>query len=315
MKNVILCVPLCKWCDKRVCRWLWWLLNLIFSLSADCGRAAGGVEDETESEAGWIEGAAILLSVICVVLVTAFNDWSKEKQFRGLQSRIEQEQKFTVVRGGQVIQIPVAEIVVGDIAQIKYGKSAISCIPLFNEEHAPFHQCSFKSQACSVSFRWPFACRWSPPPRQWSKDRWELTHRGVGPCQKNARKRSHAVIRWYRSSGCSLVSGRHLFWLCWTRPRRLSVAADAVRQLWSHSQSPQTMYGSCTHALFTHLTPHDIPWIEMQFFVAPLLVWLFGTGNHSQMNGKNSLINKAHVNCVSPLRLIFAFLFASTRFD
>uniref|UniRef100_A0A8B9JLB1 Calcium-transporting ATPase n=1 Tax=Astyanax mexicanus TaxID=7994 RepID=A0A8B9JLB1_ASTMX len=81
----------------------------------------GGVEDEGESEAGWIEGAAILLSVICVVLVTAFNDWSKEKQFRGLQSRIEQEQKFTVVRGGQVIQIPVAEIVVGDIAQIKYG--------------------------------------------------------------------------------------------------------------------------------------------------------------------------------------------------
>ncbi|XP_034433913.1 plasma membrane calcium-transporting ATPase 1a isoform X1 [Hippoglossus hippoglossus] len=87
----------------------------------NCGRAAGGMEDENEAEAGWIEGAAILLSVVCVVLVTAFNDWSKEKQFRGLQSRIEQEQKFTVVRGGQVIQIPVAEIVVGDIAQIKYG--------------------------------------------------------------------------------------------------------------------------------------------------------------------------------------------------
>uniref|UniRef100_A0A8C1NC83 Calcium-transporting ATPase n=1 Tax=Cyprinus carpio TaxID=7962 RepID=A0A8C1NC83_CYPCA len=86
-----------------------------------CGRAAGGVEDEGEAEAGWIEGAAILLSVICVVLVTAFNDWSKEKQFRGLQSRIEQEQKFTVLRAGQVIQIPVAEIVVGDIAQVKYG--------------------------------------------------------------------------------------------------------------------------------------------------------------------------------------------------
>nr|XP_019934236.1 PREDICTED: plasma membrane calcium-transporting ATPase 1-like isoform X3 [Paralichthys olivaceus] len=87
----------------------------------NCGSAAGGVEDEDESEAGWIEGAAILLSVVCVVLVTAFNDWSKEKQFRGLQSRIEQEQKFTVVRGGQVIQINVSEIVVGDIAQIKYG--------------------------------------------------------------------------------------------------------------------------------------------------------------------------------------------------
>ncbi|XP_062263913.1 plasma membrane calcium-transporting ATPase 1-like isoform X1 [Platichthys flesus] len=89
--------------------------------SEACGQVAGGVEDEGESQAGWIEGAAILFSVIIVVLVTAFNDWSKEKQFRGLQSRIEQEQKFTVIRKGQVIQIPVAELVVGDIAQIKYG--------------------------------------------------------------------------------------------------------------------------------------------------------------------------------------------------
>lgn len=80
------------------------------------------MEDEGEADAGWIEGAAILLSVVCVVLVTAFNDWSKEKQFRGLQSRIEQEQKFQVVRGGSVIQLPVADIVVGDIAQVKYGK-------------------------------------------------------------------------------------------------------------------------------------------------------------------------------------------------
>ncbi|KAM5231730.1 plasma membrane calcium-transporting ATPase 2 isoform 1-T4 [Hipposideros larvatus] len=89
--------------------------------SEGCAAAQAGAEDEGEAEAGWIEGAAILLSVICVVLVTAFNDWSKEKQFRGLQSRIEQEQKFTVVRANQVVQIPVAEIVVGDIAQIKYG--------------------------------------------------------------------------------------------------------------------------------------------------------------------------------------------------
>ncbi|XP_058859699.1 plasma membrane calcium-transporting ATPase 3-like isoform X4 [Acipenser ruthenus] len=89
--------------------------------SEQCGQVSGGIEDEGEAQAGWIEGAAILFSVIIVVLVTAFNDWSKEKQFRGLQSRIEQEQKFTVIRKGQVIQIPVAEIVVGDIAQIKYG--------------------------------------------------------------------------------------------------------------------------------------------------------------------------------------------------
>lgn len=95
-------------------------------LPAVCGTVSAG-EEEGEGETGWIEGAAILLSVVCVVLVTAFNDWSKEKQFRGLQSRIEQEQKFTVIRGGQVIQIPIADIVVGDIAQVKYGKYTHLC--------------------------------------------------------------------------------------------------------------------------------------------------------------------------------------------
>lgn len=54
--------------------------------------------------------------------MTAFNDWSKEKQFRGLQSRIEHEHKFATIRKGVVEQISVGEIVVGDICQVKYGK-------------------------------------------------------------------------------------------------------------------------------------------------------------------------------------------------
>lgn len=89
------------------------------------------MEDEGEAEAGWIEGTAILLSVVCVVLVTAFNDWSKEKQFRGLQSRIEQEQKFSVIRGGQLVHIKISDIVVGDIAQVKYGEEAQCFLVLF----------------------------------------------------------------------------------------------------------------------------------------------------------------------------------------
>ncbi|CAH1960691.1 unnamed protein product [Acanthoscelides obtectus] len=77
--------------------------------------------DESEESSGWIEAMAILLSVIVVVLVTAFNDYSKERQFRGLQSKIEGEHKFSVIRQGEVKQIPVSDIVVGDICQIKYG--------------------------------------------------------------------------------------------------------------------------------------------------------------------------------------------------
>lgn len=82
--------------------------------------SVGTIEDD-EGKYGWIEGLAILISVIVVVLVTAFNDYSKERQFRGLQSRIEGEHKFSVIRQGEVKQISVSDIVVGDICQIKYG--------------------------------------------------------------------------------------------------------------------------------------------------------------------------------------------------
>lgn len=77
--------------------------------------------DDDETSHGWIEGLAILISVIVVVIVTAFNDYTKERQFRGLQNRIEGEHKFNVIRTGESRQISVGDIVVGDICQITYG--------------------------------------------------------------------------------------------------------------------------------------------------------------------------------------------------
>nr|UYR00237.1 plasma membrane calcium-transporting ATPase [Plectrocnemia conspersa] len=77
--------------------------------------------EEEEEHYTWIEGLAILISVIVVVIVTAFNDYTKERQFRGLQSRIEGEHKFSVIRQSEVKQISVGDIIVGDICQIKYG--------------------------------------------------------------------------------------------------------------------------------------------------------------------------------------------------
>ena len=76
-----------------------------------------GAEDNT----GWIDGFAIIVAVIIVALVTAVNDYQKEQQFRGLQSKIEGEHKFTVVRHGEPIEVLNSEIVVGDLCQIKYG--------------------------------------------------------------------------------------------------------------------------------------------------------------------------------------------------
>ncbi|KAK7867411.1 hypothetical protein R5R35_003839 [Gryllus longicercus] len=92
-------------------------LGLSFYLASD----ESTPEAEDEGKHGWIEGLAILISVIVVVLVTAFNDYTKERQFRGLQNRIEGEHKFSVIRQGEVKQISVGDIVVGDICQVKYG--------------------------------------------------------------------------------------------------------------------------------------------------------------------------------------------------
>ena len=69
----------------------------------------------------WIEGTAILIAVCVVVLVTAFNDWSKERQFRGLQNKIESDQMMSVLRDSKIGDFPVKEILVGDIIQVYYG--------------------------------------------------------------------------------------------------------------------------------------------------------------------------------------------------
>lgn len=64
---------------------------------------------------------AILIAVLVVVFVTAFNDWRKEQQFRGLQKRIESGNLASVTRDGAIKQINIKDIVVGDICFVKYG--------------------------------------------------------------------------------------------------------------------------------------------------------------------------------------------------
>lgn len=97
--------------------------RLCFVLAVEQEEEEHGASDSSvEEAAGWIDGLAILVAVAVVVLVTAFNDWSKEKQFRGLQNKIEHEHRFATIRAGELEQISVGDLVVGDICQVKYGK-------------------------------------------------------------------------------------------------------------------------------------------------------------------------------------------------
>jgi len=53
-----------------------------------------GVTVEEQKDIAWIEGAAILAAVVLVVVVTAINDWTKERQFRGLQKKLDTDSRY-----------------------------------------------------------------------------------------------------------------------------------------------------------------------------------------------------------------------------
>lgn len=67
---------------------------------------------------GAIEGLAIMGAVLIVVLVSAWNDWNKEQEFKKLQEVYSRSQKFFVIRNGKEKEIEFEEIVVGDVLKL-----------------------------------------------------------------------------------------------------------------------------------------------------------------------------------------------------
>ena len=84
-------------------------------------KAEAEEEGTDELSLEWIEGTAMLLTVLVVMLVTAIQNYTKEHQYKKLQNKIHDEHKISVIRSGQTRLVPVSELVVGDVCQIKYG--------------------------------------------------------------------------------------------------------------------------------------------------------------------------------------------------
>ncbi|GMI35253.1 hypothetical protein TeGR_g8715, partial [Tetraparma gracilis] len=77
---------------------------------------------------GWIEGAAILSAVAIVALVTAGNDWSKERQFRALDAARADAPDVKVLRG-RVTLVRAADVRVGDLVSLEPGdKAPADCV-------------------------------------------------------------------------------------------------------------------------------------------------------------------------------------------
>lgn len=68
----------------------------------------------------WVEGVAIIVAIVVVVVVGSLNDYQKERQFVKLNKKKE-DRNINVIRSGKVIELSVYDILVGDVVQLEPG--------------------------------------------------------------------------------------------------------------------------------------------------------------------------------------------------
>ncbi|KAM0282921.1 hypothetical protein ACHAQH_002732 [Verticillium albo-atrum] len=68
----------------------------------------------------WVEGVAIVVAILIVVIVGAANDWQKERQFRKLNKKKE-DRIVKVIRSGKPTNISIHHVLVGDVMLLEAG--------------------------------------------------------------------------------------------------------------------------------------------------------------------------------------------------
>ncbi|KAL2841861.1 hypothetical protein BJY01DRAFT_217092 [Aspergillus pseudoustus] len=68
----------------------------------------------------WVEGCAICVAIVIVVLVGSLNDYQKERAFVRLNKKKE-DREVTVVRSGKSVRISVHDVLVGDVLHLEPG--------------------------------------------------------------------------------------------------------------------------------------------------------------------------------------------------
>uniref|UniRef100_A0A6B2KX24 Calcium-transporting ATPase n=1 Tax=Arcella intermedia TaxID=1963864 RepID=A0A6B2KX24_9EUKA len=115
------------------------LAVIILSVAAVVSLAAGITATFLQQGHGhdnaWIEGVAILCAVLIVAVVSATNNYSKEKQFRDLKEK-NMDREVRVRRNGEDQVVSVLDIMVGDICLLHTGNKIPAdgiFIPSFEE--------------------------------------------------------------------------------------------------------------------------------------------------------------------------------------
>lgn len=121
---------------KGLLKLMWMALQdkvlIILSIAAVISLALGlyetfGQPTEYDSEGrpmpkvDWVEGVAIIVAVIIVVIVGAGNDYQKERQFARL-NRKKEDRQVKIIRDGAPHLVSVFDILVGDLEMVEPGE-------------------------------------------------------------------------------------------------------------------------------------------------------------------------------------------------
>ena len=95
----------------------------IISLALGIYEAVGGGRQPGDPPSvDWVEGLAIIIAIVLVVIVTGLNDYRRDRQFTKLNAK-KDDRQVKVIRSGKTIMISVYDVTVGDVLHLESGDS------------------------------------------------------------------------------------------------------------------------------------------------------------------------------------------------
>ena len=92
----------------------------VISLALGLYQTFGQKHEPGQPKVEWIEGVAIMIAIIIVVVVGAINDWQKERQFVKLNKK-KDDRVVKVIRSGKTREVSVYDVLVGDVLNLEPG--------------------------------------------------------------------------------------------------------------------------------------------------------------------------------------------------
>ncbi|RWA06250.1 hypothetical protein EKO27_g8860 [Xylaria grammica] len=92
----------------------------IVSLAIGLYQALGQEHTANNPGVEWIEGVAIIVAIVIVVVVGSLNDWQKERQFAKL-NRKKQDRLVKAIRSGKTVEMSIFDVMSGDVLHLEPG--------------------------------------------------------------------------------------------------------------------------------------------------------------------------------------------------